>query len=208
VISPLVEQASTDAAAILAARERHEATIAARSRAGALRRRSAGRALAEAERQRHEVENLARQRWGSIPRTPEQVPVWAQAAAEQQAEVDPRSADATRRHAHARQEQRRAVDRQERQRGLLRTRLFGNPYSTGSPRRQAEDAQWQAEALRRQLAELEALPVTEAAAQIEARTEAERVAAEALTRRAEGLHDFTRHPSRQAPGIERDGIGL
>ncbi len=69
-------------------------------------------------------------------------------------------------------------------------------------------AEQQAETLRRQLAELEALPVTEAAAQVEARAGAERVAAVALTRRAEGLHDFTSDPSRQATGIERDGIGL
>ncbi|MRH29599.1 AAA family ATPase [Microbacterium sp. SYP-A9085] len=208
VIPPLIEQAGTDAAAVLAVRKRHEAAIAARSWSGALRRRSADRALAEAERQRHDAENLARQRWGSIPRTPEQVPAWAQMAAEQQAEADPRLADAMQTHAQVRQEQRRAGDRQEPQRGLLHTRLFGIPYRTNIPRRRADDAQRQAEALRRQLAELEALPVAEAAAQIEARAEAERIAAEALTRRAEGLHDFTRDPSRQLPGIERDSIGL
>lgn len=196
VIPPLVERAGTDAAAFFAVRERHEAAIAARSRAGALRRRSADRALAEAEHQRHEAENVTRQRWGSIPRTSEQVSAWAQTAAEQQAEADPRLIDAIRAHAQARQEQRRAGDRQQRQRGALHTRLFGNPHSTGSPRRQAENAQQQAEALRRRLTELEALPVTEAAAQVEARAEAERVAAEAVARRAAGLHDFTRDPHR------------
>ena len=194
-VPPLVEQAGTDAAAVLAVRERHETAIAARSRAGALRRRSADRALTEAERQRHEAEHLTRQRWGSIPRTPEQAPAWAQAAAEQQAEADPRLADAMRTHAQARQEQRRA---------MLHTRLFSKPYSTGSPRRQAESAQQQAEALRRQLAELEALPVAEAAAQVEARAEAERVAAEALARRAAELHDFTRDQHRPSPSSGPD----
>ena len=203
-VPPLVEQAGTDAAAVLAVRERHETAIAARSRAGALRRRSADRALTEAERQRHEAEHLTRQRWGSIPRTPEQAPAWAQAAAEQQAEADPRLADAMRTHAQARQEQRRAGDRQERQRAMLHTRLFSKPYSTGSPRRQAESAQQQAEALRRQLAELEALPVAEAAAQVEARAEAERVAAEALARRAAELHDFTRDQHRPSPSSGPD----
>jgi predicted nucleic acid-binding protein len=71
-------------------------------------------------------------------------------------------------------------------------------------RRQAESAQQQAEALRRQLAELEALPVAEAAAQVEARAEAERVAAEALARRAAELHDFTRDQHRPSPSSGPD----
>jgi len=88
---------------------------------------------------------------------------------------------------------------------MLHTRLSGNPYTTCSPRRQAESAQQQAEALRRQLAELEALPVTEAAAQIEARAEAERVAAESLARRAARLGSTDRGPQhRTHQGPERD----
>lgn len=211
VVPPLIEQATSDASSILATWQRAAEARAVRSRTGVLRRRGADRVLAEAERQQREVERTVRQRWESVPRSPQAVPAWARRVAEQQAEADPRLAEARRAHAQARRKQAQLIDRQQAERTMLTAETFGTPYSTTSSRRRADDAARQAEALRHRLTSLEALPVTEAAAQIEARVEAERVATEALARRAARLHDFTRdphRPSQQTPGIERDTPGL
>ncbi|MFT3968698.1 MAG: AAA family ATPase [Micropruina sp.] len=157
VVAPLIDQAAADGTAYLDARERMKDAAAAQRAARGLRKRSAARALTTATDEHHSIETAGRRRWGRLPETPESVEPWAASVAGHEADSDPHVAE-TREHADAaRQERRRLTARQAQERRNLRRRFLGDraPSRAG-----AEAVQWreQAEAARRDLTAIEALP--------------------------------------------------
>lgn len=150
-----------------------------------------------------------------MPQTTANVPLWAENVANAQADTDPRVGDANRDAEHTHREQQRRAERRADERAALRGRIFGNqPPGTA----EARAVQWRgrAEQARGGLAEIEALPVTEAARVVRdrtARVEAERAAADrtqaARDARAAQLHQFQSPSSdHERRGPERDGIGM
>ena len=215
VATPLIEQAIADGTAYLTARQRMWEATAAHNHAGRLGKRAADRAATDAANHHRATEDTARTRWGGVPQTTAGVPSWAQTVAKAQVDTNPRVADANRDAEHTHCEQQRLTRRRTDERAVLRGRIFGNQLP-GTP--EASAAQWRgrAEQARGDLAEIEALPVTEAAQLVRdqtARVQAKRAAAEraqaARDARAAQLHQF-QSPSieQESPRPERDGIGM
>jgi len=210
VIVPLIEQAASDAATLLAARDRARDADAARRAAGRLRRRSAERTRLTAEQDRAVVEAAVRDRWGSTPTAPDRVPAWSEAVAGRQADADPRVAGARQDAERIQHETSRMTARQMDERHQLRRAIYRDPYARDSAERRATDAAQRAERDRRFLAQIETLPPEQAAALIRARAEADRIAAAALAERTARLRGPEREPNHPTPsGPERDhGISL
>jgi hypothetical protein len=216
VAAPLIEQATADGTAYLAAQRRMWEATAARDRAGRLGKRAANRAATDAAGEYRTTEDSVRRRWGGLPQTAAGLPSWADAVGHARADADPRAADANRGSEQAHSERRRLASRRADERAALRRSIPGQlPPSTV----EAHAVQWRTrgEQARGDLAEIEALPVTEAARYIRdraAQTDAERAAAEraqiARDARAAKLARF-RRPSidHGRPGPGRDhGLGL
>lgn len=213
-VGPLVAQATTDGTAVISAQSRMWEAARARSAARRFRKRSAARTLSAATGQCETVETAARQRWGSIPATAASVEGWAATVAGREADAHPRVVEQREHVAGAKQEQQELAARHAQENRALITQAFGD-RTPSSPRKLA--AQWrvQAETARRDLATIEALPVTEAAQLIRDRAAQEQARREAAERalverkaRAEQLHDFTRRPPGQGPTPPSRGIGL
>jgi hypothetical protein len=216
VAAPLIEQATADGTAYLAAQGRMWEAAAARDRAGRLGRRAANRAATDAAGEYRTTEDSVLGRWGGLPQTAVGLPSWADAVGHARADADPRAADANRGSEQAQSERRRLASRRADERAALRRSIPGQlPPSTV----EAHAVQWRTrgEQARGDLAEIEALPVTEAARLIRdraAQTDAERAAAEraqiARDARAAKLARF-RRPSigheRPRPGRDH-GLGL
>ncbi|MEO7147041.1 MAG: MobF family relaxase [Terrimesophilobacter sp.] len=179
VVGPLIEQATTDGVAYLAARERMWEATAARDRVGRFKRGAARVAAAAAEEHRV-TENAMRRRWGGGPQTTAGILSWAEAAAQTQAATDPRVVGANRDSEQARSEQQRLAEQCAQERAALSGRILGKmPPGTAEGRA----AQWRtrAEQALRDLGEITALPVTEAAQLVlgrAARVQTQRAAAE------------------------------
>jgi hypothetical protein len=154
-----------------------EAT-AARSTAGRFRKRAAQRAATETAGEHRTTEDLVRRLWGGLPTGATGVQSWAEAVAGKHADTDPRVTEARRDAEHTHREQRNLAERHLRGSAVLRRKVLGSATpSTAS----TSATQWRtrAEQTRRDLAEIEALPITETAQLVRdrtARTEAERVA--------------------------------
>jgi hypothetical protein len=198
VVAPLVEQATADGTAHLAARSRvWEASEAQRAARG-LRKRRTAHAVTAASDEHRTIETAGRRRWGGLPETLAGVEPWATSVAQQQADADPRVTEARKRADDARQAHQRLTTRQAQERADLRHRVFGNHTPNSA---QTHAARWreQAEVAHRDLAAIEALPPVEASRLIRAR--ADRQA------RAARLHDFThRQPGRGQTAPDR-GLG-
>ena len=179
--APLIEQATADATARLAARERVWAASAALGTARRLGRRRAARAVAVANEEHGEVEAAGRARWHSLPETTAGVEAWATSVAHREADADPRVTTARERAAGARQDQQRLVARQMQERANLRRQVFGD-RKPSDPRAQAARWQERGEAARRDLAAIEALPPVEAAQLIRTHAAEEQAAREAAER--------------------------
>ena len=179
--APLIEQATADATARLAARERVWAASAALGTARRLGRRRAARAVAVANEEHGEVEAAGRARWHSLPETTAGVEAWATSVAHREADADPRVTTARERAAGARQDQQRLVARQMQERANLRRQVFGD-RKPSDPRAQAARWQERGEAARRDLAAIEALPPVEAAQLIRTHAAEEQAAREAVER--------------------------
>ena len=179
--APLIEQATADATARLAARERVWAASAALGTARRLGRRRAARAVAVANEEHGEVEAAGRARWHSLPEATAGVEAWATSVAHREADADPRVTTARERAAGARQDQQRLVARQMQERANLRRQVFGD-RKPSDPRAQAARWQERGEAARRDLAAIEALPPVEAAQLIRTHAAEEQAAREAAER--------------------------
>jgi hypothetical protein len=213
VAAPLVEQAAADATGSLAARDRVWEAAASHRTARGLRKRIASRALHAAIDEHRTIETAARKRWGPLPETLAAVESWAATIAARETDADPRVTEARTRADDARQEQGRLSTR----RMTARTDLVREVLGDRTPRNvQGQAAKWRerADAARRTLAAIEALPPVEAARRIRARIEqeqaqhavAERILAERQAHAAQ-LHDFTHRPPDGVKRPER-GIGL
>jgi hypothetical protein len=214
VAAPLIEQATTDATASLAARARVWDAADAHRTARGLRKRTAARVLHAAIDEHRTIETAARKRWGPLPETLALVEPWAATIAAGEAHADPRVTEARTRADDARQEQGRLSTRQMTARAALVREVLGDRTARNV---QGQAASWRerADDARRTLAAIEALPRVEAAQRIRARIEqeqaqhavAERILAERQAHAAQ-LHDFTHRPP--VGGLERPerGIGL
>ena len=215
VAAPLIEQAITGGTAYLTAQQRMWEATTACNRAGRVGKRAADRAATDAANQHRAMEDTARTRWDGVPQTTASVPLWAETVAKAQVDTDPRVADANRDAEHTHREHERRAWRRAEERAALRGGIFGNQRPGTA---EAHAVQWRgrAEQARGDLAEIETLPLTEAAQLVRdraARVEAERIAAEraraARGARAAKLNPF-QSPSieHECRGLERDGIGM
>ena len=214
VIAPLIEQATADGTAYLAARSRVWAASDAHRTASGLRSRSTTRALSAATDEHRTIEMAARRRWDSLPQTTSGVEPWAASVAEQGTDADPRVTEMRERAADARHEQQRLTARHAQERDDLRRHMVEDRASGSA---QAQTARWRerAEAARRDLAVLEARPPVAAAQLVRAHAEqgqAERGAVDInpaeRQARAALLHDFSRRPHDLGPTPPDRGRGL
>lgn len=139
---------------------------------------------------------------------------WAERVAGAQADADPRVTVTRQAAEQAHREQSRMVDRQMRESIAMSQRALGG----STPSRviaHAARLRKQAERDRRDLARIEALPVTEAAQyvrELTARADAAREAAEraraARDARAAQLEQFRPSPGHGRTGPERGGLGM
>lgn len=203
VTVPLIEQATTDGTAYLTARDRMWAASDAHGAARGLGKRSAARTLTTVSDEHHTTETTTRRRWGALPQTLDGIEPWATTAAQHEADTDPRVTHTRQQADEVRQDQQQLAGRQMRERTNLRRQVFGN-NRPGSPQTQAARWQERAEAARRDLAEIESLPVDETAQLIRAQQkQAQREAAERTARRSPVAHphDYTRRPPDEGLGL-------
>ncbi len=213
VAAPLIEQATADATARLAARERVWAASAALGTAWRLGRRRAARAVAAANEEHGAVEAAGRARWHSLPETAAGVEAWATSVAHHEVDADPRVTTAQERAVGARQDQQRLVARQMQERADVRRQVFGD-RKPSDPRAQVTRWQQRAENTRRDLAAIEALPPVEAAQLIRTHAAQEQAAREATERalaeqRARAAQIEVTHRTRgHGPTPPSRGLGL
>ncbi|MEZ3160981.1 hypothetical protein AB1K54_10615 [Microbacterium sp. BWT-B31] len=213
VATPLIEQATADATARLAAQDRMWAASAAHGTARRIGRRRTARAVAGANEEHNTVETAGRARWHSLPETEAGVEAWATSMAHREADADPRVTTAQERAAEARQEQHQLTARQMQERADLRGQVFGD-RKPSDPHAQAARWQERAETARRDLTAIEALPTVEAAQLIRTRAAQEQAAREAAEhalaeRRARAAQlDFTPRTRGHGPTPPSRGLGL
>lgn len=200
---PLIGQATRDGTTYLAARDRMWAASDAHRAARGLGKRSAARTLTAASDEHHTAETITWQRWGSLPQTPGGIEAWATAVAQREADADRDVTETRERADQARQEQQQLAGRQTQERAALRRQVFGNQRPSSA---QTNVARWtkRAEAARRDLAEIESLPVAEAAQLVYAQQEqAKREVVENTTRRfpAAQIHDHGSTPPDHGLGL-------
>ncbi len=215
VVAPLIEQATADGTAYVATRSRVWEASKAHRNARGLRKRTAARGLTVADEEYRTIETDTRRRWGSTPQTPEGVESWAVTVAQQAADADPRVTETQERAEAARQAQQHLPSEQVRERADLRRRVLGNRPASGSAQTQAARWREEAEAARRDLAAIQALPVTEAAQLVRARAQQEQAQREAAERalterqaRAAKLDEFSRRPTDHGSTPPARGLGL
>ena len=169
------------------------------------------RAVPAFVRQHDATEDMVRRRWGSVPTGTTGVQQWAEAVAGQQAFTDPHMTEAQKEAEHARREQRQLVQCHANAMASLRQRIYGNQRPNDPA---ARAAGWRdlAQEARRDLAQIESVPVAEAAQLVRVRSalaKAERIAADqvkaAVEARAVRLARFS-SPSadRRRSGPEHD----
>ncbi len=187
IIAPLIEQATTDGTVYLAARARMWETARAQSRAGRLTRRADTRAATDAAGEQRATENTVRRRWGGVPQTTTGAPSgWAETVARSRADTDPRVVEANRDAEQSRSEQQQLAEHHAEERAALRRRIMGDLLPSTAGTRAVQRGR--AEQARRDLAEIEALPVIAVAQLI--RDHAARVQAErAVAQRAQAARD-------------------
>lgn len=180
VAASLVEQATADGTAYLTSRERMWDVQTAHVRAGRLRKRTAGRAATEAADTHRATEDTVLRRWGGLPSGAGGLETWAETVAGKQADLDPRVIETRQEALQAHREQNRLAERHLRESTVLRRKVLGSATPSAASTR-AAGWRTRAERARHDLAQIAALPVTEAARyvrELAARAEAERQAAE------------------------------
>ena len=214
LITPLITQATADGTAVITAQSRLWDASRARSAARVFRRRGATRALTAATGEREAVETAARKRWGSFPVTAESVEAWATTVASCKADAHPRVVEQRERVTGAKQEQQELAARHTQENRTLVAQAFGD-RTPSSPRKLAARWRAQAETARRDLSNIGALPVTEAAQLIRDRATHEQARREAVEHalaerkaRAAQHRDYTQRPSDQAPTPPSRGLSL
>lgn len=162
VAAPLIERATVEAAAYLAARARMFDANRAKATAGRWHRRSATRTAAEANTAVNESATKVRRHWRQLPQSVDSLREWAKAVAEKQAAADPRVAEATRHADQMHSQQTQLTRRHLQERDAWRGRLFAGTMPS-TLRRNARRLREQINNDRADLAQIEALPIAEAA---------------------------------------------
>lgn len=192
VAAPLIEQATTDGTSYLNAQQRMWQANRDLNSAHRFGRRAATRTARDAEDEYRTVEEAVRRGWGDIPYLTTSLPAWAKAVAEQQAETDPRLIEAQQAAEQAHQELRQLTRRHRDARAAHwdSTDVAQEPPNIV----RAHVAEWRnhANEARRDLAEIEALPVVDAAELIGERTR------QALGNAPSGEPSATTTPTRRA----------
>ena len=206
VAAPLIGQATADGTAYLSARERMWHANRALHPTGRFARRTAARTARDAIEDHRAAEDAVRRRWGDVPQTEVGICAWAEDVAGQRADTDPRVVQARQDAAQAHQQLHDLTAHHTDARAALRRSVGEGP--SGAETRAAE---WHSRAAhaRRTLAELEALPVTEAALLIQdraAHAAAERIAKDASQARTAEPARWHSPSTGYPPGPER-GFG-
>jgi hypothetical protein len=206
--APLIKLATADGAGYLAAQERMgqaNRALPATSRFG---RRQAARTAREAREAHATMQDAVRERWGDVPLSTTHLPFWADAVAERRVDADPRVIAAQQAADHAHLEQRELTANHAAAR-TAQWQGIGGGYLPSSLRARVTELRSHAQQTRLDLAEIEALPVTEAAQLIRdraAQAEAERVAE--ATRLARGADPGRWHsPAPVYPPYPERGFG-
>jgi hypothetical protein len=206
VAAPLIDQATADGTAYLNARAQMWQANRALHPTGRFARRTATRTARDATKAHATAEDAMRRRWGDVPQTEVGLCAWAEGVAGQRADTDPRVIQAQQDAAQAHQQLRDLTAHHADARAELRRSVSEGP---GGAKARATESHNRAAHARRTLAELEALPVTEAAQLIQdraARAEAEKIATAASQARAAEPARWHSPSPGYPPGHER-GIG-
>ncbi|MGV8979357.1 MAG: hypothetical protein ACOH17_15075 [Cellulomonas sp.] len=174
----LIEQAAAAGANYQSARERMWQANRALPATGRFGSRSAARTAREATQAHGAMQDAVRRDWGDVPLTTTHLPYWAQAVAEQRADTDPRVIASQQDAERAHLEQQQLTADHAAARSALRQSIGGRHPPSGLNARAAQ-LRAHAQQARHHLAEIEALPSTEAAQLIRdraAQAEAERTA--------------------------------
>lgn len=213
VAAPLVEAATADGRAYLAAAEQEDTARDKLATTGRFGRRKARTEHQTAVDQAKIVRERVRAAWGAEPpHNTEALPAWATRQAESLAEADPRVHGAVEKVEVARFAGDATRKRHEQEQTALLVSEYGTEqalrsrYGMGStnPYRQAREATTRAAAARREVEELRALPIEQAAA----RLTAQKAAADEAQRRTAERARRVRDPHRSDPRREGPGRGL
>lgn len=163
VAAPLIEQATADGAGYLGARERMWQANRALNSVGRLHRRAATRTAWEATEDHNNAYQAVRGRWGDAPPTGIGLAAWAKAVADRQTQTEPHVIAAERDAEHAHDGLRRLARRHRDAQAALWDSTDTGQQPPNVVR--ARVAEWRhlANHARHHLAEIEAMPATEAA---------------------------------------------
>ena len=162
VAAPLIELATADGSDYLSARERMWQANRALPATGRFDRRAAARTAREATEAHSTAEDAVRRRWGDVPLTATHLPFWAEAVAGQRVDADPRVIEARQDAAHAAQRLHDLTAHRADARAAL-CRLVGDGQRPSTIQARAAELRSGVDQARIALAEIEALPVAEAA---------------------------------------------
>ena len=162
VAAPLIELATADGSDYLSARERMWQANRGLSATGRLGGRPAARTAREATEAHGTAEDAVRRRWDDVPLTATHLPFWAEAVAGQRVDADPRVVEARQDAERAHLEQRQLTADHVAARSALWQTIGGGQRPSGVEARVAKWRRGEDQA-RIALAEIEALPVNEAA---------------------------------------------
>ena len=218
VAAPLADTAEADGRDYLAAAEQEDAArdkLAATGRFGRRKARTEQRAATEHVTT---VRERVRASWGAEPpHNTEALPAWAARQAETLAERDPRMLDAAKNVEHAQAAGDATRKRHEKEQMVLMVSEYGptqalrSRHGMGSinPHQQAREATTRAAAARREVEELRALPVNDAAGRIEAKRAEQEQTRRRVARRERQLHNpFEHEPYHPDPRRDRPARGL
>ena len=213
VAAPLAAAAEADGRAYLAAAGREDTARNKLATSGRFGRRKARIEHQTAAERAKVVRARVRAAWGAEPpRNTEALPAWAARQAEAFAERDPRVLDAAKNVEHAQAAGEATRKRHEQEQTALLVSEYGTEQAlrsrrgmgTVNPHRQTREATTRAAAARRDVEELRALPVEQAAARITAQKSAADEGQRRAAERARRVRDPYGHdPHRTDP--RRDG---
>ena len=204
VAAPLANAATADGRAYLNAVGQEDAARDKLATSGRFGRRKARTEHQTATERAKTVRERVRATWGAEPpRNTETLPAWAAHRAEALAEADPRVLDAAENVERARAAGEATRKRHEQEQTALMVSEYGteqalrNRHGMGSinPHRQAREATTRAAAARREVEELRALPVEQAAARLTAQKTAAEEAQRRTAERARSVRDPHGHYS-------------
>jgi len=204
--APLIERATANGAAYLAAQERMWQANRALSTTSRFSRRPAARPAREAMEAHATVQDAVRERWGDVPLTTTHLPFWAEAVADQLLHADPRVVEAQQDADRAHLEQRELTANHAAARSA-QWQDIGGGYLPSSLKARVTELRCRAQQSRDTLTEIEALPVTAAAQLIRdraAQAEAKKVAEAAGRARAADSRGSSSPTPVYYPGPHRD----